>query len=370
MGVQDWSPSFLDSMREIGDPVTDPMIAEVLASEGEIGLIKLNDFLQTWEAPINDDVSPIVREFLEAPVVYPEWVDHDLINQASELFKDHGPQMLLILMMKSLPQYMANPIMAATFATIDLSSRGTVARFIVEVCQLIIDVLTFGNLKTEPTKANGIITLQKLRLHHSIIRHWIVSSDTLNWDPAMGVPINQEDFAGSVVAFTIYDLEGFEKVNLTLTQEEKESTLHIWKVMGFLLGMDERFQPADMAEAQVLLETISKRLYKHSSHGVDMMAELLKVIRGFIPRPFKGIPLLLMRYLMAPPFIKILEVPRPRGITWFFGLVFNMFNRQLIAIYNRIFDFAGPRVITGITKARAVRHGDRGEFRLLPQWTK
>ena len=198
---------------------------------------------------------------------------------------------------------------------------------------------------------------------------------------------NQEDLAGSLLAFTVYNLDGFEKLDLTLTDEEKDATLTMWKVICFHLGMDERLQPATMAEAKELLDTIDKRLYKTSEAATGLSNQLLNIVKGFLPFPFKSFPVLLMRYMVEPRFIKLLKLPGAYGPTWlsmkllmFVIGILRFFNWAMSSIFPRLqFRFRErvynwitrrlfPRFVYGITQAKG-RHGARGAFR-LPKWTK
>lgn len=383
--------AFLDAMRKVGDPVTDPMIEAIFASEGNEGLKKLNQFLQHWDAPITDEVPQSIRAFLEAPVKYPDWVDMDQVEQAPKMFVKWGMQALLTLFLKSLPQYFSNEGAAHVFYRDKVFDKENevLKRFIIEVIQLIIDVMEPGSLMVEPKKGVGVLALQKLRLHHSIIRHHIlhpVHADPWNL-AAWGTPINQEDLAGASVAFTVYNLEGFKKLDLKLTEQEKDVTLMIWKIICFHLGLDERLQPADRAEAEVLLRAIEERQSRSSEAGTTLIRQLLNIIRGFLPFPIKNVPILLMRYLVDRRYIKLMKIPRTFGLSWFsmslvvlLVSVFRLYNwligrffpRLQVFILEKSYKFLTrrlfPRFIKGVTQAEG-RHGNRGAFR-LPGWTE
>jgi hypothetical protein len=66
-----WSDEFLNSMRVVTDLETDRIMTELFQS-GE-NLLELRPFLETWGAPITPHIPPSIREFLEAPIVFPDW---------------------------------------------------------------------------------------------------------------------------------------------------------------------------------------------------------------------------------------------------------------------------------------------------------
>ena len=408
-----WAPArserqaFLDAMRTIGDPVTDPLIAQAFAAEGHDGLRRLNK----W--------------FLEAPVGYPAWVDEQRIEQAHAMFIKWGMQVLLLLFTKALPQFFANEGASQVFYQTKAFAKDTQAllRFVVEVIQLLIDVMEPGGLVDGawkydvpeqviepadavseskqigpvgagvpepaggPRKGHGVLALQKLRLHHSIVRFYLLNPvHSEPWNPAWGTPINQEDLAASMLAFTLYNIGGFKKLNLKLSEHEQETTLMMWKMICFLLGLDYRLQPANLAEAEVLLKTIEERQSGPWVAGTALTRQLLDVIRGFLPFFIKNVPVILTRYLVDRSYLKRLKVPRTFGPSWFsmsivvvLLSVFRFYNwavgrffpRLRVLLLEKSYNFLArrlfPRFIGGASRSGG-RHGQRGEFR-LPGWT-
>ena len=89
-------------------------------------------------------------------------------------------------------------------------------RRIVETSQMIIDVMQEGGL--EPG-GYGVRTAQKVRLMHAGVRHLLLQRD---WNPAWGVPINQEDLAGTLASFSAMVLDGLMKLQ-TKIQNQKQA---------------------------------------------------------------------------------------------------------------------------------------------------
>jgi len=101
-------------------------------------------------------------------------------------------------------------------------------------------------------------------------------------EPAWGLPINQEDLAGTLMSFSWIVLDGLEKLGAALTSDEREAYLHCWKVIGHLLGIRNELLPKNFDSARDLAAAIVRRQFGPSSEGkaltkalVDMMAQVL-----------------------------------------------------------------------------------------------
>jgi hypothetical protein len=308
----------LSSLREVGDPFTDGLIEQTYAEGGWEAIIKLNRFLQTWQAPVTDDIVPGIRKFLEEPVEYPAWVNLDQLHEAYNLFYRHPLEVLLVLFLRSFPQFLADADAAQVFYRMDIFKPQTIKRFTFEMIQIIFDILRPGGLFPPPANGEGITALKKLRLHHSVIRFQLHNEPKLQpWDPAWGVPINQEDLACSLLAFSLWDLDGLmKKLGIPLAAREQEATLLLWNVIGYLLGLRDELRPVNLEEATELLGQIDRRQFRYSKAGEQLVRELLEVTNNMMPRRFKGVPHLLMHSLMDPRFFKLLKV---RWMPWAFG---------------------------------------------------
>jgi hypothetical protein len=410
MATERWSNEFLDEMRKKADPVGDALIEDTYRTQGLAGLTLLNEFLQNIGKPpdLNDlkallqntgtaadgkrlkalnallqpgewPPSPYLTEgvqrFFNDPVEYPDWVDWDRIGEADKLFRQHPFETLLVLFLRSFPQVFANTSAALAFYQMDIFKPGSLKRFMIETAQLIVDVVFPLNLK--PVKYPGIpwgpgkfirngfgvIALQKLRLHHSLTRFRLhppegVPSKGEPWDTATaGEPINQEDMAFGVLAFAIWNLGGFEKLHLELTEEEQEATLMLWKVCGFLLGLEEDLQVANVAEGKQLLKEIVRRQARSSKEGISLVRQLLDVADSFLPPCLHGLPALFARFLMDPVFVVMLKVPRPRGLA-------SKVVRFLGLAAHELSPLLARRFVLGLQAERKDREGRPLAFRL------
>eukprot|EP00596_Hydrurales_sp_CCMP1899_P006912 CAMPEP_0119047468 /NCGR_PEP_ID=MMETSP1177-20130426/53275_1 /TAXON_ID=2985 /ORGANISM="Ochromonas sp, Strain CCMP1899" /LENGTH=398 /DNA_ID=CAMNT_0007022107 /DNA_START=222 /DNA_END=1415 /DNA_ORIENTATION=+ len=74
-----------------------------------------------------------------------------------------------------------------------------------------------------------------------------------------GFPINQEDMVATLLSFSIIVLDVIEDFSVpgSLNREDKEAYLHLWRYIGYLIGLNEDLNPCVTVEgASGLIESI------------------------------------------------------------------------------------------------------------------
>merc|ERR1712129_393721 len=91
-----------------------------------------------------------------------------------------------------------------------------------------------------PITGSGWKMALRVRHLHARVRRSILQSKTLNWDiKEFGIPINQEDMSGTLLAFSVNVLLGIEFVaGIGLTEQEQLDCLALWRYIGWLLGVE------------------------------------------------------------------------------------------------------------------------------------
>jgi hypothetical protein len=173
---------------------------------------------------------------------------------------------------------------------------------------MVLDVMAPGGMAPG---GRGIRTAQKVRLMHAAVRHILQHDPDQPWDPAFGVPINQEDLAGTLMTFSYHVMHGLEMLRLPVTQEAQEAYCETWRAVGKLMGIREEVIPSDMAEAQVLTDTIERRQIAPSPEGRELTQALLAMMDGGLPPFVRGIPAATMRRLLPAEVSDFLGVPNP-----------------------------------------------------------
>ncbi len=74
------------------------------------------------------------------------------------------------------------------------------------------------------------------------------------WDAAYyGVPINQGDMHATYLAFSVIFLFGQRLLGVPLTKREGEAVMHLWRYIGWLMGVQERWLHTTEREARIAL---------------------------------------------------------------------------------------------------------------------
>ena len=173
---------------------------------------------------------------------------------------------------------------------------------------MVIDVMAPGGLAAH---GRGVRTAQKVRLMHAAVRYQIATHSL--WSPAWDRPINQEDLAGTLLAFSWVCSDGLRQMGCELSVDEVESYLHSWNVVGHLLGIQEALLPTRVAHAEALVRAIQRRQYAACAEGQMMTQALIAMMQYHLPgNIFDAFPAALIRLLLGEEYADVLAVERHR----------------------------------------------------------
>lgn len=89
----------------------------------------------------------------------------------------------------------------------------------------------------------------RVRLVHAAIRKALRSSPEWRAEE-WGLPINQADMLATNLLFSIGVIEGCRKLGLRFRVEEVDALVHLWRYVGYLVGVDESLLPTDWESAR------------------------------------------------------------------------------------------------------------------------
>lgn len=303
-----WTDSFLDPMRQVGDPPADLAIATTFAL-GDVDVVNTlmlhlvnNDAIVPEALP--NTLPDAVKAFLTTTLDLPPFADPAKIKIAEDIFFEWGPQIILILHCYSLPFcYAAKKgvqVLALTGRLVDNAPRR-----IIEVSQMIVDVMQAGGLTS--ADGRGRRTLQKVRLMHAAVRHLASTSD--KWNKAWDLPINQEDLAATLMSFSWVVVDGLSKLGVDLSTAQQGAWLHCWQIIGEQLGLREDVIPVDMNSAQALAMAFQRRQYGECPEGKlttsALIAAMQNVLPGNLLNPLPGV---FLRHFMGEENAALLGV--------------------------------------------------------------
>ena len=127
----------------------------------------------------------------------------------------------------------------------------------------------------------------RTRLVHAFIRHGMLKRGDWNFD--WGHPINQEDYASTLLAFCHVYLRSMVRLGATPTAEEEASVHHLWRWTGYVMGIAPDLLTVDRAEERVLYGHITRRQLHPDADSRVLAKSLIDALAGrrptFLPGP-------------------------------------------------------------------------------------
>jgi hypothetical protein len=303
-----WPVEFLKSMSLKTDPYAENLIHDIVLGNDFKSLRTLFTTLSNDHQTISDSALPkSVINYFNEEINLPTWADETKIALAQQVYERYGPQVALILNFKALPLCYSckngAQVLGSTGRLTEANKDTSRAmRRLFETSQMVINVMSPGGLS--PT-GKGIITVKKVRLYHAAIRYYLCDETyaKVKWDVNYyGQPINQEEMAGTLMAFSALVLNGLEELGAKLSSKEKDAYIHCWNIVGHFIGLHEELYPKNYREAWGLGIAIIKRNCEKSADNAQLTKSLLDFSDNFFKGSmltsflFKGIPTYLITF--------------------------------------------------------------------------
>ena len=312
-----WPEAFLQTKRGMGDPLADDVITTLLADnqKGEVDLIfqmlvRNRQFPNPAFDVLPDNVKQVVEGYFVQTRHLPDYAEPFKLMTAADVFTQHGPKILLILLCKSLPTCYtcwrgAKVLYRTGRLRVHDGSLDAFSRRLMETAQFVVDMLTVNNFEQDGTAVMGT---QKVRLMHATIRHF---AQERNWDAAtFGVPINQEDLVGTLLSFGVVILDGLAQLGITLTPEQRAAYLHLWRVVGHMMGIDDDLLTEDEDECRALMDAILAHQSGPSIEGTELTQACIELMNSkLIIGPLKQFTPYFVRFFVGDHYANMLEIP-------------------------------------------------------------
>jgi hypothetical protein len=328
--THDWSTAGLDALRGRGDPEADAFLAAVAARDphrpprGWIQLVSAD-----LPKPI-DERDPLIRPWFEpcpASVLgtpqpdddhhaLPAWADVDRILRGQKFFLDWGLPIATSLFCASLPVAYAAAkgaqVIRFTGELVTSTNRrlARTGRFLWDVMGLDEDHGPEFEHPLQPgTRAWA--SARGVRLQHAAVRHFVHHDAQAQerWEVRWGEPVNQEDLLGTFLTFTTTVFRSLDRLGCAYDQDEAEDYLHLWNVIGWLLGIDADLLDLDWDEAHELESALRPRNVQASRAGIELTQALIAAMQATLPRPLDFLPAVLVRRLIGDDLADLLRVP-------------------------------------------------------------
>lgn len=143
----------------------------------------------------------------------------------------------------------------------------------------------FVTAVTEPgdmlQRRPGYEATVRVRVVHAMVRSALLKSP--RWDSqAWGLPINQADTLGTNLLFSIGFLEGCRKWGLSYSDAEVDAVIHLWRYIGYLMGIEETLLPSDVDSARRALYMVGCSQPEPDADSVQLAQALYRVPNTFV----------------------------------------------------------------------------------------
>lgn len=259
--------------------------------------------------------SKIIDSELEDKVLnLPVWINFERIKAGQKVFTKYGPEISMLLMFKSLPECYAcgngvNVLYQTGKFTYDDDAR-LFSKRLLDTTKFVHDVLREGSFEGDKV---GLKSILKIRTIHATARYMVNRKGDWNAEK-YGMPINQEDMLGTLMAFSQSVIEGLEKLGTGITEKEKEDYYYVWRVAGQALGIQPEMIPINAEEAFELSNCIIAHQLDSTEEGRILTESILKFVNDKIMFPgFKGGAEEIMRYLVDRKIVEAVAITESKS---------------------------------------------------------
>ncbi|WP_394836679.1 DUF2236 domain-containing protein [Pendulispora rubella] len=262
----------------------DPRMDEVVAWMERVGQAEARKLFETAlrkgiGALDQEPPEPLARLFAQLDSV-PAWVDKEKLRYACATIHRAGPANDYALGCGSLMSgYLSSAAVKPLMRTGALT--GNAARRIVETGKFILDITESGDLGRHTA---GFETTVRVRLLHAMVRAKLRRSPewrTQEW----GLPINQNDLLGTNLQFSVTYLLTLRFMGFLHSQRERDSIVHFWRYVGYLMGIDEHLLPRNFREATRYLRLVGTSQPDPDEDSRALAAALLDAPLGLALHP-------------------------------------------------------------------------------------
>lgn len=222
----------LSEVDEVGAAIAAAMRLPA-GTPGRVSRRQLDAVLADGSIP--QDAPAALADFVRHLEDTPHWVDWQQIARGQQVYLRFGQNVADVLLQLSLiGGYRFGGPSDLLAATGGLTGDSALRR-LAETQHWTMSLTTPGGL--QPHGEAWRLTAQVRVIHAMINKTYTSRWDTRTW----GMPINQADLAATLGLFDATVLLGVRVLGVPLTTQESRDVMHMWKYIGWLLGVPEDF---------------------------------------------------------------------------------------------------------------------------------
>ncbi|MCO5935279.1 DUF2236 domain-containing protein [Mucilaginibacter sp. RB4R14] len=245
-------------------------------------------------------------DFIDKANSLPKWAQPRLMKAGAAFYSRHSEIIMSLLGLLSLP-YCYNAANGAMVLYLSELIRKQTTKRLYDTAIFVWEVMGPDAFSKDGKAYEEIL---KVRIMHAAVRYYTLQSD--KWDNSWGVPINEEDMAGTNLSFSLIVIRGLRMLGYNVSHEDQAAFMHIWAVVGSLSGLDQDLIPENSKKAQQLDSLIKQRQFQVSKHGQELTQSLTNHILAVNKSKATANDILgLMRYLLGKEIADMLAIKAP-----------------------------------------------------------
>jgi hypothetical protein len=279
----DWSrptaevDAFLDACRTERDPLGDAAARELLASGALRGAG--GDLVGALEKTRG----PAATALLESAWAVPSWVDFSRMRAGAQLGLRTPVQSALALIFGSLLESYGSAKGAKVLVRGGMLTRQVIQR-LHDTTTFVLEVAASKGPRPGSFAHRHVL---RTRLVHAFVRHGMDKRG--DWNPAWGEPVNQEDYASTLLVFCHVYLRSMARLGFTPTVQEEDSLHHLYRWVGHLMGVKPELLTTTRADERALYGHITRRQLHPDDDSRTLSKSLVAALAGrrpvFLPEP-------------------------------------------------------------------------------------
>jgi hypothetical protein len=263
----------LREFAEREDPLADAVVAMMRRLPRGRGRALFDQAVEQGVASLDDPPKELV-DFFATVESTPYWVDQRRLDRGARAIVRSGVLSLFPLGDVALMGgYLASRAAKSLVGTGAIEYAAT--RRLIETTRWWLDV-TPGALRVNAT---GYAAALRVRIVHAHVRAAMNKRD--DWDyAAWDRPINQVQTAGTLMLFSLVYVLGMRLLGVRYTAAERADILHLWRYVGWLMGVDDELLPATEDDAWRLWWLLAVTEFLPDEDSKRLAAALLRSHAG------------------------------------------------------------------------------------------